>query len=194
MANAAQITMTPEDFFAWDPGDEERYELVDGFPVKMMTGASQVHDVIVTNIIASLRNQLRGSGCRPTTDDIALRTKINSVRRPDVMVNCGDPTADSYEAHEPRLVVEVLSPSNSGLPWQRKLEEYRQHAALLYILLIEPGSVGATLLTRKGDAWPSVDYDSLDAIIHLPDLKCQLPMADIYEDLDPKPANEPPSC
>lgn len=184
MADAVQIAMTPEDFFAWEPDGEDSYELVDGYPVKMMTGASQAHDCIVTNVIISLGNQLRGSGCRPTTDDVALRTGIRNVRRPDVMVTCGDPRADSYEAHDARLVVAVLSPSNAGLDWQRKIEEYRRLAGLSYILLIDPKLRGATLLTRNsGAAWTSTDFDSLKETIELPAISCHLAMADLFDGL-----------
>ena len=38
-----------------------------------------------------------------------------------------------YEAQDPRMVVEVLSPSNQGLSWQRKFEEYRQHGKLVHL-------------------------------------------------------------
>jgi Uma2 family endonuclease len=45
--------MTVPEFFAWEPGDEEGYELVDGVPV-MMTGARAQHDQIVLNILGQL--------------------------------------------------------------------------------------------------------------------------------------------
>jgi len=46
--------------FAWQERQPERYELVDGFPIRMMAGAKNVHDDIVVNVLAELRNQLRG--------------------------------------------------------------------------------------------------------------------------------------
>ena len=36
--------MTPEEFYAWQQPMNEKYELVDGCPAKMMTGASRRHD------------------------------------------------------------------------------------------------------------------------------------------------------
>ncbi|MFL5211964.1 MAG: Uma2 family endonuclease, partial [Microvirga sp.] len=88
MAEAASRLMTPEEFFQWQIGQEDLYELVDGVPVKMlkMTGASAQHDLVVVNVIISIGNQLRGGPCRPTSDDVALRTKIGTLRRPNVMV------------------------------------------------------------------------------------------------------------
>lgn len=175
--------MTVEEFFDWQQRQEDRYELVEGVPVKMMTGASNYHDVIVVNIIALLHQQLRGGPCRVTTPDTAVRTRIRSLRRPDVTVTCDPPKQDSYEAGKPRLVVEVLSPSNTGIAWQRKLEEYRRREGLVYILLVESSAIGATLLTRAGDAWDPTDFNTIDDVIELPECDCRLPMRDVYEGL-----------
>ena len=185
MAGTAHKLMTPEEFFVWQLGQEDRFELVEGVPVKMMAGASEMHDQIVINIIATLHTQLRGTRCRPATADLALRTRINSRRRGDVVVTCGEPPKpDVYEALEPKLVAEVLSPSNAGIGWQRKLEEYRRLQGLQYILLVESRFVGATLYTRDATGhWQTADYDALDGLLELPDIGCRLAMKDIYEGL-----------
>ena len=83
MTDAAPRRWTVEEFFAWQEGQSERYELVDGFPMRMMAGAKNVHDDIVVNMLAELRNQLRGGGCRPFTSDGSVETKPGQIRRPD---------------------------------------------------------------------------------------------------------------
>jgi Uma2 family endonuclease len=107
---------------------------------------------------------------------------MKMIRRPDVTVSCGEPRDDVYEAEDPKMVAEILSPSNKGIGWQRKLEEYRHLTGLQYILLVETGAVGATLLAREpaGDWGPS-DYDTLADVIELPAIGCRLPMAEVYE-------------
>jgi Uma2 family endonuclease len=200
MANAARKLMTVEEFLVWCLDQEDRYELEDGVPVRMMTcdgairtegpqrraekyRASSRHDRIVINIISELRAQLKGSRCTPTTADIALRTKLRFTRRPDVMVTCDPPRPDIYEATDAKLVVEVLSPTNRGLRWQRKLEEYRHRAGLTYILLVKSRAPEAILLTRvgDGDGWQDTDFDGLDAVVDLTAIGCRLPMAEIYD-------------
>jgi len=181
MADTARSLMTADDFLVWCLDKEARYELVDGIPLEMMTEASNAHDRIVVNVIASLHAQLRGTPCRPTTADIAVRTRHRSVRRPDVMVTCDPPAAETYEATAPKLIVEVLSPSNVGLGWQRKLDEYRRREGLTYLLLIDPACIGATLYTRTGDRWDSTDADTLADVLDLPAVGCRLVMADIYD-------------
>ena len=191
--------MTPDEFLLWCLDQEERYELVDGVPVEMIgngairaegpqrqanqRGASNRHDTILGNVFALLHGQLRGTGCWPATADIAVKTRQRAVRRPDITVTCDPPRADTYDAEKARMVVEELSPSNRGLRWQRKLEEYRERAGLSYILLIEADAAEATLLSRADDAspWTSSDIDGLGATIELPLIGCRLPLADVYE-------------
>jgi Uma2 family endonuclease len=105
MAEPVSKLMPPDEFFVWHPLDEGRWELVDGLPVRIRTGANQYHDRIVVNIIVTLVNQLRGKPCQPWTADTGVRTRIESVRRPDVTVSCEEPRPGRYEADQPRLVV-----------------------------------------------------------------------------------------
>ncbi len=195
MTNTVQSLMTTEDFLRWCLDQDDRYELVDGVPVRieeeimtpdgprMMTGASDVHDRIVVNIIAALHAQLRGKPCRPATADLAVRTKIRSVRRPDVTVTCDPPLGNRYEV-SPKLIVEVLSPSNRGVPWQRKLDEYWRLDAARYVLLVEQRPPRAVLYARTGATWDSIDAEALADVFELPDIGCRLAMADIYEGLE----------
>jgi Uma2 family endonuclease len=183
MAQTAIPPMSVDEFLLWQQEQEDRYELVEGYPVKLMTGASEFHDAIVTNVIIALGNQVRGSPCRPTTADLAVRTKIRSIRRPDETVTCDEPRKGSYQARNPRFIVEVLSPSNVGMGWQRKLEEYRHLDGLAYILLIDSQAVQATLITRSGEAWSHEDFDGRDGVIEPPAIACRLTMTDIYSGL-----------
>jgi Uma2 family endonuclease len=166
---------------------------VDGIPFQMMSGASAFHDVVVTNVIAALRQQLRGKLCRVGTADLAIRTRIKSVRRGDVIVNCAPLKGDQYEAEQPRLIMEVLSKSNTGVEWHRKLEEYRRLKELRYLLIVDSQVQAATLYTRTETDWLAEDADGLDHTFELPEIECSLSMRDIYEELDlplPKPVAE----
>ena len=79
------------------------------------------------------------------------------------------------------MVVEVLSPSNTGVAWDRKMREYRRHPKLLYILLVDSEIVAATLYRRTPAGWDDIDADKLADTIELPDIGCSLTMAEIYD-------------
>jgi len=181
MASTAKKATTVVAFFAWQQGQDERYELVEGMPVKLMIGASKAHDRISGNIFAALHRQLRGSPCWPASADVAVRTKIRTVRRGDIIVICDPARRDSYEADDLKLVAEVLSPSNKGLDWLRKLDEYRAHPTLRHLLLVESETPKATLAVRASGGWTTIDFDGLDGNIELPEIDCRLAMAGLYE-------------
>jgi Uma2 family endonuclease len=196
VADPAIRHMTAEEFFAWQLGQAGLYELVDGVPVphvKMMTGASAQHDRATVNIISTLNQQLRGSGCRPTTDDIALRTGITTLRRPDITVECGELVRDTYESRSPRLVVEVLSPSTSSVDRFRKLDEYRRHPSLRCILLVETRFPGVLLYRRADEAWAPETYEAMTDVIDLPEIGARLALADIYDDVAFEPGRAAPT-
>jgi Uma2 family endonuclease len=129
LSEPAPRRWTVAEFFAWQEGQANRYEFVDGFPVRLMAGAKNVHDDIVVNLVAELRNQLRGSGCRPFTGDGSVETLPGRILRPDAGVDCGRRDPDAYKAAEPRLVAEVLSPTTRDADAFEKLAEYKQARA-----------------------------------------------------------------
>lgn len=129
MSEPAPRRWTVEEFFAWQEKQAERFELVDGFPVRMMAGARNVHDDIVVNLIGELRDQLRGSGCRPFTGAGSVETKPGQIRRLDVGVDCGRRDPNGTKAVSPRLVVEVLSPGTRDFDTFDKLDDTRASRA-----------------------------------------------------------------
>lgn len=129
MGEPTQEKMTVEEFFAWQQRQDKNYELVDGIPVltvKAMTGASARHDTLTVNAILALGNRLRETPCRPRTSDQSVLT-FRGTRRPDLSVECGKPPDDSMATQEPRVIIEVLSPSTTRYDHFQKLEEYKLH-------------------------------------------------------------------
>ena len=154
-------------------------------PLRAMTGASNVRDAIPVNCIGELGSYLRGRPCRVASANTALRTAPRTARRPDVSVDCAPPRADSYEAHRPTVVIEVLSPSTRKIDRFTKLEEYRRHPSLRHILLIDPDAVAAKLYSRPDEgAWSDVDLIGRDAVVDLSAIEVALPLAALYERID----------
>lgn len=121
--NSRKWTLT--EFFAWQEKQHERYELVGGLPVRMISGTKAVHDTIVMNIIGELQNQLRGKTCRPFSGEHSVETLPGQIRRPDVGVDCGPLDPEAYKAAAARVIFEVLSPTTRDFDIFAKLEEYK---------------------------------------------------------------------
>jgi Uma2 family endonuclease len=184
MAEAQSGTMTVEEFYQRQLDQDERYELVEGVPVPLraMTGASNVHDVILVNCIAELGARLRGKPCRVASAATALRISFRTVRRPDVTIDCASPERSSYEAHCATVVVDMLAPIRRELDRFTKLDEYRRHLSLRHVLLIDPDSVEAKLYSRpEGGAWTDVDLFGKEALIALDAVDISLPLGALYD-------------
>lgn len=185
MAERLQKRMSVEEFFDWQQRQDRNYELVDGVPVmtvKAMTGATDRHDRVTVNAIAVLHQKLRGKPCRPKTSDTSVIT-FRGTRRPDVLVECGKPHPRSMAADEPRLVIEILSPSTTRYDRFQKLSEYQQHRSIAVILLVDTEAPQVSVWRRAYDAWSSHEVAGLDATIDLPEIATDLPLAELYYDV-----------
>lgn len=183
--------MTPEDVFVWPRDRDELRERVDGHPAprqRMTTRASLQHDRATGNVIGSLSAQLHGTSCRPTTADVALRTSIRGLRRPDVMGECAPLVPDTDAAREPKLVAEVASPSTTTIDQTRKVEAYKRHPTLASILSVETLKPQALLDRRLGDGWDIATFGGLEAVIALPAIGAAL--ADIHDGLSFPPRRD----
>jgi Uma2 family endonuclease len=181
--------ITPEQFFAWVSGQEERYELIDGEAV-MMAGAGRRHDRIVVNLTTAIHSQIRGGPCQTFTGDTYVATNSSTRRMPDLGVDCGKPDDDSLMADKPSLVVEVLSPTTGGFDVTVKLAEYQSLPPLNYILFVDTDSPNVHLYSRDDDGlWKDVVLKGLDALVDLEKLNARLELQEIYSGLEfrPKP-------
>jgi len=185
MTEAAPRRWTIEEFFAWQEGQPQRYELVDGLPMRMIAGAKNVHDDIVVNVLTELRNQLRGRGCRPFTGDGSIETKPGQIRRPDIGVDCGRRDPNAMKATSPRVVVDVLSPTTRDFDTIGKLEEYKLVDSLERIVVIEPNAPEVIIWVRGADrSWQKGSHRGLDQEIDMPEIGVTLSLTEIYDGVE----------
>ena len=103
------------------------------------------------------------------------------MRRADVLITADAPRADVYEACNVCAVIEVMTAVDSEDPGVRRMDEYRGLNDVRYVLVVDSRWIDAALLSRDGDGWISDGFIGRDAIIPLPEIKCRLAMADVYE-------------
>lgn len=187
--------MTFEDYLEWEALQDEKWELVDGYPVRRsdrwsydpvagMAGATRAHNRIVANLIVSLGNRLRGGPCFPLPSDIKLQSGRNNARYPDVSVECGSAPLDSLLLAEPRVLFEVLSASNTLSQQLKLLDDYRTTAAVAQVVWLEQDQVSALLWSRDGEVWRRDMIDGIDGALELNSIGVTLPLAEVYDGLD----------
>jgi Uma2 family endonuclease len=191
MAERKIARMSVDEFLDWQLRQDKLYELVDGVPVlplKMMSGATLRHDRVTINVILQLGNQLKGTGYRPTTSDVAIRIPNGNIRRPDITIECGVAKSDrELTAAEPRIVIEVLSPSTLSFDRFRKLEEYKTVQSLRVVLLIDTEAPQVTVHRRDGQVWGSETLEGLDGVVALPEVGAAVALKDLYDGVEFSP-------
>ena len=178
---------TVEEFVHWNEDQATDYELVGG-RARMMVGASPRHTDVMTNIVVVLSPQTRASGCRTTPSDIGVRTGHDQVRYPDVLVRCGTEGPDEYLARDPRIVVEILSPSTEYHDNTGKLLEYQSVPSIEVVLIVTPRRIAVDVHRRKADgSWSMVQLRKLNDVIELESVGARLSLGDIYDSIELDP-------
>lgn len=192
---------TVEEFFAWHERQEERYELVGGYPVlknapvrvvlepdtpKLMTGGNRQHNEVSAALLTCFRNALRGTPCRAYANDAAVRTAVDQIRYPGLVVDRGSKADDNYVFEHPVLVAEVLSSSTRSFDLTGKMTEYWSIETVHYILIVDPETRRVQLHSRSEHLIPVLQlFDQLDQSVELPELAVSVSMADVFAGLPP---------
>ena len=188
MSAQPKQTMSVAEYFAFEHNQQEKHEYYEG-AVYLQAGASVAHNLICANIIAALRPQLRGQRCQVYPSDI--RIKIPQRRHyvyADVTIICAPvllDEADPETVRNPKVIIEVLSPSTEDYDRGRKFQAYRRIPDLTEYLLVAQDSIRVEHFVRQTTTmWTMTEYIDLDAIIKLTSLQIVLPVRAIYEDLE----------
>ncbi len=182
-----------EDYLAGELVSEIKHEYLAGV-VHAMSGARIVHDVIAGNVFASLHSRLRGQRCRPHTSDMKIRVRLPTHVRfyyPDTSVVCdSNPPTDSFQ-DQPVVIAEVLSRRTRRIDFGEKWDAYQTIPSLSVYLLIEQECPAVVAYRRTEHGFSREAYQGLDAVIRLPEIATELPLAEIYEGVTFEPEPEP---
>ena len=170
-----------------DKPREDKWELIGGRVVKMMTGARWEHHFIVQNINFALSRHLRDSGstCRVFTESFRLKEDaIDSSLLPDVIVRCGPLAPGATSLNDPTVLVEVLSDGSVGRDRVEKWRVYQKLPSLQHYVLVERDKPVIEVFDRAGEAWFTQRLvEGLDATLDLAALDLSIPLAEIYRDV-----------
>ena len=130
--------MTAADYLAWEAEQTERHEFVGG-ETFAMTGAEDRHVTVVGNVYMALRQHLSGTPCRTFVTDMRLHVAaLGNYFYPDIMVTCSPvDLASPMAKSEPKLIVEVLSPSTAAYDRGLKFSHYRNLPSLQEYVLVD---------------------------------------------------------
>lgn len=179
------VSMSTADFLAWNPGDAQPWQLVDGEP-QAMAPASLVHGALQTELGSLIRDQFRRQGVQcVVVANPGIVPHVQAARNfriPDLGVTCSPLEAGAYSLPDPLLIVEILSPSNQSETWAN-VWAYVSIPSVREILVLHTASIGADILRRGPDGnWPQEPERIEDGDLLLDSIGFQTPLAGLYRD------------
>jgi Uma2 family endonuclease len=187
---------TVEEYLRIERDSSERHDYIDG-EIVAMSGGSYNHSLIISNTVRELGNRLKGKPCRALESN--LRVGIPRTPRlmyPDILVICGKPEFDPRDDHNetvtnPRLVIEVLSPTTERHDRGEKFRRYRQLESLQeYVLVSQERPSVETYFRQPEGTWLMAPYAGMESTVRLRSVEIDLPMTEIYAGVEFPPPSE----
>ncbi len=185
MATAAALDrISVEDYLEGEKQAEFRHEYLDGLVVAM-AGASRRHNSIALNIASALNGKLQGGPCRPFMGDLKVGIERSGgflFYYPDVVVECQSaPPEDDYYTTEPKVIVEVLSPSTERIDRVEKFWAYQTLDSLEEYVLVTQHTAALTVF-RRSHRWLPEFLTESDTL-QLASIEFEMPVGQIYAGL-----------
>lgn len=185
---ALRRPMTVDQFLAWEERQEQRYEF-DGVQPVAMAGGTAAHSAIQTNLIIALGVRLRGKSCRPHGSELKIEV-AGRIRYPEAFVVCTPVSPRSKVVTDPLVVFEVLSDGTAHDDLVVKNAEYRATPSIQRYVILQQTGAGAIVFARKGEDWITELMSGDEAVLQMPEIGIDIPLAELYADLDLSAAQE----
>ncbi|MEK6408854.1 MAG: Uma2 family endonuclease [Acidobacteriota bacterium] len=186
---------TVEEYLAKERESEERHEYLDG-RIYLMAGESPEHGAICTNSGGQLYSQLRGGPCQVFSKDTKVCSGPIPMSRyytkglysfPDLVVVCGEP--QFLDEHRdvlvnPRVIIEVLSPSTEAFDRGEKFLRYRTHLDSLtdYVVVAQNRPLVEHFARQPNGQWViAATATDLSESVVLSSIGCTLRLSEVYD-------------
>jgi Uma2 family endonuclease len=178
--------VTVDDYLAGELDAPVKHEYVAGV-VYAMAGARVAHNMIASNTLVAVGTRLRGRKCRAFNSDMKIRIRLpNQVRfyYPDVSVICQSNAADVSYQDQPAILIEVLSRKTRRIDDGEKKDAYLTIPSLGVYAMFEQDSPTAVVFRRTETGFAREVYTGLDAVLPLPEIGTELPLAEVYDGVE----------
>lgn len=186
---------TEDEYLALERVSQERREYLDG-QIYLMAGESEAHGTICVNLTAEIANQLKGTPCRAFSKDTKVRSGPLPKSRysaegfylfPDLLVVCGE--RQYLDEHQdvllnPKVIIEVLSPSTEAFDRTDKFARYREYLDSLtdYVLVAQSQPLAEHFARDENGVWViTATVTDLSQSVVLSSIGCTLKLSDVYD-------------
>ena len=187
---------TVSEYLAFEAAASERHEYRDG-EIIAMAGAVTTHNRITRNLTRRLDEKLDGSDCEVLGSDQRVRARRTRYCYPDLIVACSplvfDPPDGEVILTNPRVLIEVLSPSTESDDRGEKFDDYRHLESFEEYLLVAQHRPRVEPFYREPDGEWMIGrtVHGLDGVLHIRCLGIDVPLAQVYARVTFPPAAPP---
>lgn len=181
--------LSPDEYLEIERASDTRHEYVDG-EIYAMAGESLAHSQICINIAGEIRRALKRSRCQALSPNMKVRAETRGMfAYPDLSIVCGEPVFHDLQRDvllNPKVIIEVLSPSTQRYDQTKKFFRYRKEIPSLtdYILIYQDTAFIEHHEKQSDGRWVHNAFDGLDDTFRIPSVGCEIPVSEIYDRVD----------
>ena len=180
--------ITPQEYLARERAAEFKSEYCEGV-IYAMSGASEAHNIISSNVTGELWSQFKGRPCKVYSSDMKVLVNTTGLYTyPDAVALCGEAQfhdRGKYVLLNPSLIFEVLSPSTEAYDRGKKFNHYQHITTLTDYVLVSQDRIRLERYQRQVDgSWRYTNHEDSEEVIHFATLECKLRLADIYDKVE----------
>jgi Uma2 family endonuclease len=175
--------LTLDEYWEIEQESSVKYEYVAGEIFAMSTPTLR-HNVMGFELTSLFNNHLKGGPCRAFLFEVTVQLKVDQedvIYYPDVVVACDSQNWDQGTVTNPRLIVELLSPSTERTDRAEKALNYRHLPSLEEYVLVAQRKPEVTIY-RRSDEWRAVVLSTREAIAEFRSIGLHMPLEEIYTD------------
>jgi Uma2 family endonuclease len=186
--------LTEAEYLAKEEAADFRSEFYNG-EMFAMVGGSAPHNRIIENLSIRIGGKLWGGECQTFSSDMRVKIEKTTLNTyPDFVIVCGKPEYTSVKKLtliNPKVLFEVLSPSNELHDRTTKFEHYKYISTLSEYVLVAQDKAFIESFVRQGDrSWLYRSFEGLTQEFQLFSLNLSLPMAEIFAGVEFSPSPE----
>nr|WP_320015115.1 Uma2 family endonuclease [uncultured Desulfobacter sp.] len=181
--------ITPAEYLAMERVSLDiKHEFFDG-EIFAMVGAKINHVRINANLTREIGNKFKAgkSPCEVLSNDMRVKIETGYVY-PDIVIHCGDAAFEDNEFDtltNPVVIIEILSDSTEAFDRGKKFAYYRAISTLQeYILVSQEEYLVEQFKRSDAGKWEYRSYEDADHILKMESINCELPLSEIYWDVE----------
>jgi Uma2 family endonuclease len=171
-------------YLALERRTDTRHEFRAG-SVFARAGGTPEHDALASNIVRLLGNALGGRPCAVHGSDLKIRIEaVDTATYADAAIVCDArdrSPVDPNAVTNPRVLVEVTSPSSEAYDRGEKAEHYRRIPSLGAYLIVAHDRELIEVYERVGGGWRLVEARAGEQVA-LECVNARLSVSDVYHD------------